>query len=623
MSPSCSECEDDAAVVARRRAPGAVAASEKPSGPWIARNQSSSSSGSRKSECRGSADAPAGAEQSRQATWRSRGRHAGAGRPCVSATAPSRASARLPGAMPAGSRGDLGHARDRRVAGASRWSCVRAPRKTTSRMRAVTRFSAAPRAVERASPRAARPRPPALPGGKLPGARSGPSAVSTVTSPPSAPRRCRRAGSTGRRNPARRASAGRVDRASPGRPSCSIAAAIHHRDAVGHRQRLVLVVRDEDGGDAELAQQALELDLHRLAQLAVERGEGLVEQQQLGAHDQGAGDGDALLLAARERARRAGPRCSAICTSASASRTRGARFGVRPTPLGLQAEGDVLGDRQMREQRVVLEDDADVAPVRRQARDLRARHGDAAGIRRAAARRRSAAGWSCRSRKGRAARRTRPAPPRCERSSSTVAAPKRFETPVTARWPADAAIACRRGSRSPGAISRSKRSIQRLRLSAKYSQSSTTRSRQVQPGGGDGLGIGRLASRRCSAISAWVSGSSSSLMNLIPSSWFGPALHQGDAGRHGDHALLRIGQVHRRAAGLAEQRGAAIGGEVQVHLAAFVQLLGLRRVGGDLQDVRLQLAQLRETLVGQLQAFGHAACRSRGWSRPGAARPPG
>ena len=57
-------------------------------------------------------------------------------------------------------------------------------------------------------------------------------------------------------------------------------AAVHHRDAVGHGERLVLVVGDEDRRGAELAQQAPQLDLHGLAQLAVERGERLVEQHQ-------------------------------------------------------------------------------------------------------------------------------------------------------------------------------------------------------------------------------------------------------------------------------------------------------------------------------------------------------
>ena len=66
---------------------------------------------------------------------------------------------------------------------------------------------------------------------------------------------------------------------SSGVPHLVHRALAHHRDAVGHRQRLVLVVGDEDERDADLALNALELDLHRLAQLEVERRERLVEQQ--------------------------------------------------------------------------------------------------------------------------------------------------------------------------------------------------------------------------------------------------------------------------------------------------------------------------------------------------------
>ena len=77
-------------------------------------------------------------------------------------------------------------------------------------------------------------------------------------------------------------------------------AGVHDGDAVGHRHRLLLVVRDHDEGDADVALDPLELDLHRLAQLEVERAERLVEQQHLRVHDERAGERDALLHAARE-----------------------------------------------------------------------------------------------------------------------------------------------------------------------------------------------------------------------------------------------------------------------------------------------------------------------------------
>ena len=73
---------------------------------------------------------------------------------------------------------------------------------------------------------------------------------------------------------------------------------VEHRDAIGHRQGLTLVVGHVDEGDAELLLQALELDLHFLAQLEVERAQRLVEQQHLGAVDQRARQRDPLALAA-------------------------------------------------------------------------------------------------------------------------------------------------------------------------------------------------------------------------------------------------------------------------------------------------------------------------------------
>ena len=60
-------------------------------------------------------------------------------------------------------------------------------------------------------------------------------------------------------------------------------ARVHHRDGVGHRHGLLLVVRDVHEGDADLGLDPLELDLHLAAQLEVEGAERLVEQQHLRA----------------------------------------------------------------------------------------------------------------------------------------------------------------------------------------------------------------------------------------------------------------------------------------------------------------------------------------------------
>ena len=73
---------------------------------------------------------------------------------------------------------------------------------------------------------------------------------------------------------------------------------IHHHDTVGERHRLDLIVRDVNGGGADLLVHALDLGAHLHAQLGVEVGQRLVEQKDLGiAHDRAA-HGDALALAA-------------------------------------------------------------------------------------------------------------------------------------------------------------------------------------------------------------------------------------------------------------------------------------------------------------------------------------
>jgi hypothetical protein len=65
-------------------------------------------------------------------------------------------------------------------------------------------------------------------------------------------------------------------------PTCSRRPEVEDADPVAHRQRFVLIVRDEQERDADLPLQRLQLGLHLLAQLQVERAERLVEQQTCG-----------------------------------------------------------------------------------------------------------------------------------------------------------------------------------------------------------------------------------------------------------------------------------------------------------------------------------------------------
>jgi len=74
---------------------------------------------------------------------------------------------------------------------------------------------------------------------------------------------------------------------------------VHDRDPVAHRERLLLVVRDVHEGDADDTLQAGQLDLQVAAQACVEGAERLVEEEDGGLQDEGAGEGNTLLLPAR------------------------------------------------------------------------------------------------------------------------------------------------------------------------------------------------------------------------------------------------------------------------------------------------------------------------------------
>ena len=76
------------------------------------------------------------------------------------------------------------------------------------------------------------------------------------------------------------------------------AAIVEHGDAVRHGQRLALIMGDIDHRDAEAFVQALDFELHMLAQLLVQGAKRFVHQDQLGIEHQRAGQRDALLLAA-------------------------------------------------------------------------------------------------------------------------------------------------------------------------------------------------------------------------------------------------------------------------------------------------------------------------------------
>ena len=150
-----------------------------------------------------------------------------------------------------------------------------------------------------------------------------------------------------------------------GRADLDDLAFVEDGDAIGHRQRFALVVGDEDEGDAELLLQRLQLLLHLFSELEVERAERLVEQQHLGSVHERARERHALALAAGKLRR------TALLVAGELD------HGERVSCLGLalgpgnaldpEAVGDILADRHMRKQGVVLEHGVDVALVGRHA----------------------------------------------------------------------------------------------------------------------------------------------------------------------------------------------------------------------------------------------------------------
>jgi hypothetical protein len=77
-------------------------------------------------------------------------------------------------------------------------------------------------------------------------------------------------------------------------------ATVHHRDPIGHRHRLELVVGDVDGRCADPVVQVAQLLGHDLSQLGVERAERFVHQERLGpSHDRPA-ERDSLPVASGE-----------------------------------------------------------------------------------------------------------------------------------------------------------------------------------------------------------------------------------------------------------------------------------------------------------------------------------
>src|SRR5438105_595631 len=152
---------------------------------------------------------------------------------------------------------------------------------------------------------------------------------------------------------------------------------IEHQDAVAHGHGFHLIVRDVDRRSADAAVKALELLARGGAQLGVKIRERLVEQEHGGLADDRAGKRNPLAFAAGELARLALEKCTY-----SEQRSRPLDFLLVELffdLLSLQRKRYILVDRQVRVERVALEDHGDAAFARRKVVDHAAANEDIAG----------------------------------------------------------------------------------------------------------------------------------------------------------------------------------------------------------------------------------------------------
>ena len=143
----------------------------------------------------------------------------------------------------------------------------------------------------------------------------------------------------------------------------------HHRHAVAERERLGLVVGDVDGGQRELVEEAGEVVEEPVAQPPVERSERLVEEEQ----PRGSG------ASARASATRCCSPPESVPTDRRSKPGEADELEQLACALAIargivaahaQAEADVLRHVAMREERVILEDEADAAAMRRNACEI-------------------------------------------------------------------------------------------------------------------------------------------------------------------------------------------------------------------------------------------------------------
>jgi len=128
---------------------------------------------------------------------------------------------------------------------------------------------------------------------------------------------------------------------------------IHDHQPIRQRHGLDLIMGDEDGGDAETVVKLSDLDAHLNPQLRVEIGERFVEEEDFRLADHGPGHRDPLPLPARKLPRLAVQEF--VETDGRSDRPHPPPPLVAGRARNLEGVADVLGDRHVRIERVVLE----------------------------------------------------------------------------------------------------------------------------------------------------------------------------------------------------------------------------------------------------------------------------
>ena len=157
-----------------------------------------------------------------------------------------------------------------------------------------------------------------------------------------------------------------------GRPHLLDSAVRHNHNAVAQAHRLDLVMGYENGRDAGGALERFQFVAGAGAQFGIQIGKRLIQKQQPRLSDHGAGNGDALPLAAGKLTR---PPVEQLINFQQPRRAfhfaaDGLLVEFFAAALGAEREGDVVKDVHVRIQRIALEDHRHASFARRQPRDL-------------------------------------------------------------------------------------------------------------------------------------------------------------------------------------------------------------------------------------------------------------